>query len=94
MLESGISPSQNVGHLEKQDACSGGHFAFENAWCLFFNFFLVRYCRKIEEKKNLTMLCVRYGGLLDDGKKKGGGRGLGIKGCAYFGNGPWVFLYT
>jgi len=26
MLESGISPSQNVGHLEKQDACSGGHF--------------------------------------------------------------------
>jgi hypothetical protein len=23
------------GHLEKQDACSGGHFAFENAWHLF-----------------------------------------------------------
>jgi hypothetical protein len=51
MLESGISPSQNVGHLEKQDALSGGHFAFENAWHLFFNFFhvFVRYCKKIEK---------------------------------------------
>ncbi len=54
MLESGISPSQNVGHLEKQDACSGGHFAFEDAWPLFFKFFhvFVRYCRKIEKKKS------------------------------------------
>jgi hypothetical protein len=41
------------GHLEKQDACSGGHFAFENAWRLFFKKFhmFVGYCRKIEKNK-------------------------------------------
>jgi len=26
MLEIGISSSKNVGHIEKQDPCSGGHF--------------------------------------------------------------------
>jgi len=49
---------------------------------------------KLKNKnKNLTMLCVRYGGLLDDGKKRKKG-GLGVKGCVYFGNGPWVLSYT